>query len=82
MIETLEYRITHLQAAMLSRIQSAKDLAGLEQARVVALGRKGELALIGNELRKLPADERARTGKLLNDVKQMLTIVVASESGL
>jgi hypothetical protein len=49
MIETLEDRITRLQVATLSRIESAKDLAGLEQARVVALGRKGELALISKE---------------------------------
>ncbi len=37
-----------------------------------ALGRKGELAQISKEFSKLPPEERARLGKLLNDVKQTL----------
>ena len=40
--------------------------------RVEVLGRKGALAAAGKEMGKLPPEERARIGKLLNGAKQKL----------
>jgi phenylalanyl-tRNA synthetase alpha chain len=67
-----ESSLSTLEASALERIESAGNLDELEAVRVEVLGRKGTLAQISKEMGKLPAEERARIGKLLNSVKQML----------
>ncbi len=68
----LETTLEQLRARALERIRAARSLAELEAVRVEALGRKGTLAQAGKELGKLPPEERARIGRLLNAVKQCL----------
>ncbi len=68
----LDSTLSDIEARALSAIETAADAAALEQARVEFLGRKGALAQIGKDLGKLSPDERARTGRLLNSVKQLL----------
>lgn len=68
----LDSQLEELRRATLAAFASALSLEDLEEARVVALGRKGTLAQIGKEFGKLAPEERARTGKLLNSVKQDL----------
>lgn len=50
-------------------IRSAADPEQLEQVRVQFLGRKGELSQISKQMGRLAQEERARAGKLLNEVK-------------
>jgi phenylalanyl-tRNA synthetase alpha chain len=64
--------LSRLQAEALQRIQSAQSLDAIEAVRIEVLGRKGTLTQISKEMGKLPADERAATGKRLNAVKQEL----------
>jgi phenylalanyl-tRNA synthetase alpha chain len=68
----LDGKLEDLRRATLVRFAAAVSLDELEEARVDALGRKGALAQITKELGKLPPDERAALGKLLNPVKQEL----------
>lgn len=68
----LEAQLEELRRATLARFASAFSQEDLEDARVDALGRKGTLALISKEFGKLPAEQRASLGKLLNSVKQDL----------
>src|SRR4029077_13808931 len=65
----LEKQISELQAAALARIGAARSPEDLESVRVDVLGRKGVLAQISKEMGKLAPEERARAGKLLNQVK-------------
>jgi phenylalanyl-tRNA synthetase alpha chain len=60
----------HLDAA--EKLKSASTLDAIEAVRVEILGRKGKLADISKTFGKLTPDERARAGKLLNDVKSSL----------
>jgi len=68
----LEKQISELQAAALARIGAARSPEDLEAVRVDVLGRKGPLAQISKEMGKLAPEERARAGKLLNQVKNDL----------
>ena len=64
--------IQELESRSLARIASAQSPEELEAVRVEALGRKGTLAEIGKGMGKLPAEDRARVGKLLNSAKQKI----------
>ena len=68
----LDSQLEELRRSTLAGFASARSLEELEKARVEALGRKGTLAQISKDFGKLSSEERARTGKLLNSVKQDL----------
>jgi phenylalanyl-tRNA synthetase alpha chain len=65
-------KISEIAKTAAAAIVAARSKEELESARVEALGRKGKLAEISKEFGKVPPEERARLGKLLNDAKQML----------
>jgi phenylalanyl-tRNA synthetase alpha chain len=69
---TLDGQLEELRRATLAGFASAVSVEELEESRIEALGRKGTLAQITKEFGKLPLEERARVGKLLNSVKQDL----------
>jgi phenylalanyl-tRNA synthetase alpha chain len=68
----LDGQLEELRRATLAAFASAVSVEKLEESKVEALGRKGTLAQITKEFGKLPPEERARVGKLLNSVKQDL----------
>jgi phenylalanyl-tRNA synthetase alpha chain len=68
----LDPELEELRRSTLAAFASAGSAEELEEARVAALGRKGALAQISKAFGKLPSEERARVGKLLNSVKQDL----------
>src|SRR3954452_9197729 len=68
----VEAKLESLRRATLAAFADATSKEGLEEIRIEALGRKGTLAQISKEFGKLPPEERARVGKLLNEVKQDL----------
>ena len=75
----LDQSIQELESGSLARIASAGSLEDLEAVRVQVLGRKGALDQFFKQMGKLPPEERARAGKLLNGAKQ--TLEAALESG-
>ena len=68
----LENDLAALQSGTLQQIQAAQNPAGLELIRIEVLGRKGTLAAVSKDMGKVPAEERARIGKLLNEAKNTL----------
>ncbi len=68
----LQDSLAELETAVLSRVESARTPEELEAARIEALGRKGTLNQVSKEMGKLPPEERAAVGKLLNAAKQTL----------
>ncbi len=77
----LEKQISELQAAALARIGAARSPEDLESVRVDVLGRKGALAQISKEMGKLAPEERARAGKLLNQIKNGLeSLILAAQN--
>jgi phenylalanyl-tRNA synthetase alpha chain len=65
-------QIQDVESTTLLLIENAATLEELEFVRVDNLGRKGILTLIGKEMGKLPPEERAPVGKLLNGARQKL----------
>ena len=68
----LEETLTELQQSAVTRLNSATTPEELEQIRVEALGRKGTLSNISKEMGRIPAEDRARIGKLLNQARESL----------
>ncbi len=65
----MEQQLAEIKASALARIAAITTPDQLEAVRVEVAGRKGALAEIGKGMGKLPADERGRIGKLLNETK-------------
>lgn len=61
--------IAALERALVSEIGAARDLPALEQVRIAALGRKGQVSELMAELGKLPPDQRKAFGQAVNAVK-------------
>ena len=70
--EDVRRRLERARAEGQPRIEQAADLAGLEEARVRILGRKGQLAEARASLRHLDDDERKLLGRLANEVQEEL----------
>src|ERR1019366_3929944 len=64
--------LLELERSALDRITAAANIDDLEAIRVETLGGKGALNQVSSGLGKMPPEERAATGKLLNGVKQTL----------
>ncbi|WP_127902655.1 phenylalanine--tRNA ligase subunit alpha [Solirhodobacter olei] len=62
--------LTDLKAKYLSGISAASDEAGLEELRLAALGKKGEVSLKMRELGKMTPEERQVAGPALNALKE------------
>jgi phenylalanyl-tRNA synthetase alpha chain len=73
-----EKRLSDLESGALARILAARTPQELEPVRIEVLGRKGTLAQISREMGQIPAEERARAGKLLNAAKQKLEEALAA----
>ncbi|BDC47890.1 phenylalanine--tRNA ligase alpha subunit [Bryobacterales bacterium F-183] len=65
-----EQLLSGLRQSALDRIAAAASLDDLEPLRVEVLGRNGALAGVSKDFKKLTPEDRARIGKLLNEVKQ------------
>jgi phenylalanyl-tRNA synthetase alpha chain len=61
--------LQELESDLTGRAAAAADLAQLDEVRVAALGKKGEITRRMKELGALPAEERKTAGQVLNQVK-------------
>lgn len=68
--------IEPLKTAALADFQAAKDLAGLDQARILYLGSNGKFTALLKQLGSLPKEQKPLAGKAINTAK------VAIESAL
>ncbi|SVC79096.1 uncharacterized protein METZ01_LOCUS331950, partial [marine metagenome] len=62
--------IQSLQDELLADVAAASDMAGLESARVAALGKKGRITAQMKGLGQLAPEERRDAGAALNKVKE------------
>src|SRR5438034_1548954 len=76
----LEERLAELRASALAGIAAASSPEELERVRVDVLGRKGSLAQLSKEMAKVPKDQKAAAGKLLNSVKQEIETALDTKS--
>ena len=67
-----------LRQSWLTRIADASDEAALEEARVAAIGKKGEVSLKMRELGKMSPEERQTAGPALNALKNELTSALSA----
>jgi phenylalanyl-tRNA synthetase alpha chain len=61
-------------------IQSAGDEQGLEAARVKYLGRSGSISAWGEQMKTLTKEEKPMVGKLLNEVRIVVTRAIESRA--
>lgn len=61
--------LTPLRQQWLDRISAASDPQAIEEVRLAALGKKGELSLMVRELGRMSPEERQTTGKALNHIR-------------
>ncbi len=64
--------LSTLRQTWLDRIAAAAEPAALEEVRVAALGKKGEISLKMRELGRMTPEERQTAGKALNELKDEL----------
>jgi phenylalanyl-tRNA synthetase alpha chain len=61
--------LTPLRQLWLDRINTAADPAAIEEVRLAALGKKGEISLKMRELGKMTPEERQTIGRNLNELR-------------
>ncbi|MDO5527821.1 MAG: phenylalanine--tRNA ligase subunit alpha [Paracoccus sp. (in: a-proteobacteria)] len=67
----------------IARISSAADPAALEELRVAALGKKGEISLMMRELGRMSPEERQTKGRALNELRDEIDAALrAKKAGL
>ncbi len=62
-----------LEKELCDAVQSASDLTALEEIRVSALGKKGQISSLMKNLGKMAPEERKTFGQAVNAVKQAIT---------
>jgi phenylalanyl-tRNA synthetase alpha chain len=70
--------IAALENEIMRIVGAADDEAGLEAARVAALGKKGSISALLSTLGKMPPEERKEKGPLINGLKDRVTAAVAA----
>ncbi len=73
----MEQERERLEAELLAAIAGAGDLRGLEEIRVRALGRKGEVTALAKAVGRLPAEQRRAAGRAVNALKRSIEEAVA-----
>ena len=63
-------------------VQSAKDVASLEEVRVNTLGKKGRLTEVLKTLGTLPADQRKEFGAQVNVIKEEITSLLEARRAI
>ena len=77
----MQDQIDKLRADALANIAAASDAAGLDQVRVAALGKKGEITNLMKGLGTLAPDARREAGQTLNALKDEVAAAIAKREG-
>jgi phenylalanyl-tRNA synthetase alpha chain len=71
--------LNNLKSDWLGRIGAASDEASLEELRVAALGKKGEISLKMRELGQMSPEERQVAGPALNALKDEVNAAITAK---
>ncbi len=66
----MEDRIASLQTEAVAAISAVSDARALDAARVMYLGKQGEITKLSEGMRDVAKEDRPRIGKLLNELRQ------------
>jgi len=69
----MEQQLEQLKSEALTAIAASADETAIEQARVKFLGQSGLLTAISKGMKDVSKDDKPRLGKLLNDVRTVVT---------
>ena len=68
----MEKMLREMRERVMQNIEQARATGALEQIRVAALGKKGELTALLRGMGKLPPEERPKMGQMVNEVRAAL----------
>ncbi len=74
-----ESELNEISARLTAAIDAAQDEAALEDIRVAALGKKGEISALMKTLGGMSDDERKQMGPLLNGLRTGITDAIAAK---
>lgn len=72
----MHQKIEHLKKDFDADLQAAVSSADLENIKVKYLGKKGPIQDLMKALKEVPAEERPAVGKVINDLKEHMTLLV------
>jgi len=70
--------LQRLQETALGEIQQARSKIALENLRVKFLGKAGAVSRLSENMRNVPKEDRPRIGKLLNEIRNAVTVSLDS----
>src|SRR6202051_90126 len=70
--------LQRLQEVALGEIQESGGRIALENIRVKFLGKAGAISRLSENMRNLPKEDRPRTGRLLNEIRNTVTAALES----
>ncbi len=70
--------LQRLQETALGEIQQANSKIALENLRVKFLGKAGAVSRLSENMRNVPKEDRPRIGKLLNEIRNGVTVALDS----
>ena len=68
--------LQRLQETALGEIQQADSKIALENLRVKFLGKAGAISQLSENMRNVPKEDRPRIGKLLNEIRNAVTVAL------
>ncbi len=74
----MEEQLQAIRAEALAEIDSSADEGAVEAARIKYLGRTGSISLASEGMRSVAKEDKARVGKLLNEVRESVTAALAA----
>ncbi len=72
----METELEQIRAEAFAEIGQAQDEAAVEAVRVKFLGKTGRISLLSEKMRDVPKEDKARVGKLLNEIRAALTSAI------
>lgn len=76
----MPHPLEQLRDEALREIESAADEQALEAARVKYLGKSGSVSGWGEQMKSLPKQEKPIVGKLLNEVRNVITAAIETRA--
>jgi phenylalanyl-tRNA synthetase alpha chain len=76
----MAHPLEQLRDDALREIESARNEQGLEAARVKYVGRSGSISSWGEQMKALTTEEKPVVGKLLNEVRNVVTAAIESRA--
>jgi phenylalanyl-tRNA synthetase alpha chain len=71
--------LQQLKERCLKEIESSNSIDDLENIKIKYFGRKGEIKLLFEELKKMPSEERKEVGAILNEINKELRLLLENK---